>query len=205
MNNLNRGLLLTIFLLVGVFVNNSNASENLDTNIEKTKDIEDDYYSVSSIFHRLVDNSVKTWKEPDYHSIFVPVRTWHNRIAYDKKKVKEYNEEPWGIGFGLTRYDEDDDMHAVFAMIFKDSNFYQQTIFGYAYQKNYWFGDAKDWFAGYGLVASLTQRHEYSYIPVPLPIPMVGIGHRNVSLQMAYVPGVKNNGNVAFAWVKIDF
>ena len=51
----------------------------------------------------------------------------------------------------------------------------------------------------------LTQRHEYAYIPVPLPLPMIGLGYRNIDINGAYVPGVKNDGNVLFAFARISF
>ena len=50
----------------------------------------------------------------------------------------------------------------------------------------------------------MTQRHEYSYIPVPLPLPIAAVTYRNFSLNATYVPGVKNDGNVLFTWLRID-
>ena len=161
--------------------------------------------TMNSLWEKFKNNTSETWNEPTNYSLFVPVNTWHNRLAYDKEKVKEYNEEPWGLGFGVSRYDEQWDWHSLYFMAFKDSNDHLQTIFGYAYQKNWYFNCNRDWYVGAGFTLSLTQRVDYSMIPVPLPLPLVGAGYKNIAVQAAYVPGVKNNGNVLFTWVRADF
>lgn len=150
-------------------------------------------------------NTSQTWKNPTNYNLMIPFYEWHNRLAYDKKHLDKYNEEAWGLGFGMTRYDSDDDWHALYAMAFKDSNFEVQTIFGYAYQKRWYFDCDHKWFAGAGFTLALTQREEYSYIPVPLPLPMLSAGHRNFSINMGYVPGIKNDGNVAFFFANAEF
>lgn len=162
-------------------------------------------YSISGLWDKLKYNTSETWNNPDGYNAFVPVTMWHNRLFYDKEHLEKYNEEPWGFGVGMTRYDNEGDMHTLFAMGFKDSNFKLQTIAGYSYQKLWYFGCSKEWYTGAGFILSLTQRHEYSYIPVPLPLPAVSIGHKKIALQMAYVPGIKNDGNVAFVWTKFEF
>lgn len=137
-------------------------------------------------------------------SAMVPLRVWHNRLTYDKEHIDKYNEEPWGFGLALSRF-EGADWHGLYAMAFKDSNSYTETFFGYAYLKNKAFGESKDWLWGYGYTLGITQRHEYSYIPVPLPLPMAAITYKRASLNAAYVPGVKNDGNVLFTWLRFDF
>lgn len=154
-------------------------------------------------FTNLKENIVHAFKcgRPD---IYIPVRTWHNRLAYDKSKIEEYNEEPWGFGLGKG-FTDGKDWHGVYAMAFKDSNFYMQTFFGYGYQHNWSIANSDNWKIGAGYTLGFTQRHEYSYVPVPLPLPIGSISYKNLSLQAAYVPGVHNNGNVLFAWLKISF
>lgn len=142
-----------------------------------------------------------TWQS-DTYDVYIPVNTWHNRSFYDSEHIDKYNEEPWGLGLGVSRYDEDGDWHGLYAMAFKDSNFYVQTIFGYAYQKNWYLNENRDLSVGAGFTLSLTQRHEYYYIPVPLPLPLVGLTYKRLSVQAAYVPGVKNDGNVLFTWLR---
>ncbi len=136
--------------------------------------------------------------------VYTPFYAWHNRLTYDKKHIEKYNEEAWGFGLGKG-YWKGNEWHGLYAMAFKDSNFYLETIFGYAYQYNWDLSDSGDWKIGAGYTLSLTQRHEYSYIPVPLPLPVGGISYKNVALQAAYVPGIKNDGNVLFTWLRFSF
>ena len=142
--------------------------------------------------------------EHDY-DIYVPFHAWHNRLFYDREHLDKYNEEAWGFGLGISHYDNDDNWSGLYAMGFKDSNYYLETYFGYAYQWNWTYGDEHQWRAGAGYTLGLTQRHEYSYIPVPLPLPLVGVGYRNFNLQAAYVPGIKNDGNVLFIFSRFQF
>lgn len=146
-------------------------------------------------------NVKQTWAS-DTYDLYVPLYAWHNRLTYDDEHIDKYNENPWGGGLGVSRYDTDGDWHALYAMAFIDSNDYVETMFGYAFLKNWYLNDAKDFRVGAGFTVGLTQRHEYSYIPVPLPLPMFGIGYKRFDLQAAYVPGVKNDGNVLFVWSK---
>ncbi len=160
-------------------------------------------FSWSQWFINLKENIVHAWKcgRPD---AYIPVRAWHNRLTYDSEKIKKYNEEPWGFGIGKGFWDGNE-WHGIYAMAFKDSNFYTETFFGYGYQYNWALSKDENWKLGAGYTLGITQRHEYSYVPIPAPLPVGSISYKNISLQAAYVPGLKNNGNVLFAWLKISF
>ncbi len=136
--------------------------------------------------------------------VYTPFYAWHNRLAYDKKHLEKYNEEAWGFGLGKGLW-KGNEWHGLYAMAFKDSNFYLETMIGYAYQYNWDISESGDWKIGAGYTIGVTQRHEYSYIPVPLPLPVAGLTYKNVSWQAAYVPGIKNDGNVLFTWLKFSF
>lgn len=136
--------------------------------------------------------------------VYAPFYAWHNRLAYDKKHIEKYNEEAWGFGLGKGLW-KGNEWHGLYAMAFKDSNFYLETMIGYAYQYNWDISESGDWKIGAGYTIGVTQRHEYSYIPVPLPLPVAGLTYKNVSWQAAYVPGIKNDGNVLFTWLKFSF
>ena len=153
------------------------------------------------VWGRAKYNFSETWNSDSY-DLYIPFYAWHNRLAYDSEHIKKYNEEAWGLGFGKYRYDEDGDWHGLYAIAFKDSNFYLETMFGYAYQKNWFVNCNRDFRVGLGFTVGLTQRHEYNYIPVPLPLPMAGIECGRLALQAAYVPGIKNDGNVLFTWLR---
>ena len=137
-------------------------------------------------------------------SVYTPVYAWHNRLTYDKEHIKKYNENPWGLGVGRSLYDGDH-WHGLYAMVFKDSNDYAETFFGYGFLKNHTLDKKEHWRLGYGYTLGVTQRHEYSYVPVPVPLPIASITYKKVALQAAYVPGIKNDGNVLFAWLRWDF
>lgn len=172
---------------------------------ENGSETETEEGTVSKYWNKFKSNTSKTWENPTNYNVMIPFYAWHNRLAYDKSHLDKYNEEAWGLGFAMSRYDADDDWHTLYAMVFKDSNSYAETMFGYAYQDRHYFDSCHKWFAGAGFTLGLTQRHEYSYIPVPLPLPMFSFGHRNFNINMAYVPGIKNDGNVAFFFTNIEF
>lgn len=154
-----------------------------------------------NLWNKAKYNVSETWKS-DTYDLYVPFYAWHNRLAYDDEHIEKYNEEAWGLGIGKYRYDKDGDWHGLYAIAFKDSNSYLETMFGYAYQKNWFVNCNRDFRVGLGFTVGVTQRHEYSYIPVPLPLPIAGIEYGRFALQAAYVPGVKNDGNVLFSWFR---
>lgn len=158
--------------------------------------------SFENYLNTLKENVVKTYHS-DQKSLMLPVLAWHNRLTYDKNHIDKYNEMPWGFGAALSYY-ENENWHGLYAMAFKDSNSYMETFFGYAYLKNTALDDKKDWRLGYGYTLGITQRHEYAYIPVPLPLPIAAVSYKKASLNAAYVPGVKNDGNVLFCWLRYD-
>lgn len=159
------------------------------------------------VIGKWVDNVVtqtkETWNSPHY-DIYVPMYAWHNRLTYDDEHIAKYNENAFGFGMGKSMYDDHGNWHGLYAMFFKDSNYYWETIAGYAYQKNWRIGCDNDWRVGLGYTLSLTQRHEYAYIPVPLPLPIFGIEYKRLAVQGAYVPGWENMGNVAFFWIRFN-
>ena len=160
-------------------------------------------WSFSEWYEDLKINISDTWHCGRWDA-YVPFYAWHNRWTYDDKHLDKYNEEAWGFGLGKGIW-KGNEWHGLYAMAFKDSNFYLETMIGYAYQYNWDISDSGDWKLGLGYTIGVTQRHEYSYIPVPLPLPVAGLTYKNASLQAAYVPGVKNDGNVLFMWLKYTF
>ena len=160
-------------------------------------------FNWGSWYNKLKENVSYAWKCGRLDT-YLPFYEWHNRLAYTKKHVRKYNEEAWGFGLGKGFWD-DREWHGVYALAFKDSNFYLETFLGYGYQYNWSLFNSDNWKIGAGYALGITQRHEYSYIPVPLPLPVGGISYKNISLQAAYVPGIKNDGNVLFSWLRISF
>lgn len=145
----------------------------------------------------------ETWDSGSY-DIYVPLYTWHNRFMYDDRKIRQYNEEPWGFGIGKSMYDEDGDWHALYAMGFADSHKQFQPMLGYAFIKNWYLNEARDFALGAGFTVGVTARHEYDYIPLPLPLPLISVQYKRFSIQAAYVPGLYNDGNVLFTWFRLN-
>ena len=131
--------------------------------------------------------------------------TWHARFAYDKEKTDEYNERPWGAGFGVSRWDDKGNWHGLYLMAFKDSFNKWEPIAGYGWEKT-WRPLADDNFhLGLGYTLGVTARDNWNYIPLPVVLPMASIGYGPATFQMTYIPGTYNNGNVYFAWARFQF
>ncbi|MDO5687348.1 MAG: lipid IV(A) palmitoyltransferase PagP [Neisseria sp.] len=149
------------------------------------------------------DNVAATWASDEYE-LYLPLRTWHNRSKYSKEKIKEFNEQPWGIGIGKVRDDEKGNTHSIFAMVFADSHYDPETTVAYAWQKNWRVSQNQK--VSLGAFAGLTSRSDImSYTPFPVAWPYVSYSYRKLSIQAMYFPGSKGNGNIAFFWARYRF
>ncbi len=138
-----------------------------------------------------------------HYDAYIPFYAWHNRFAYDDEHIEKYNEKAFGFGLGKSLHDEKGNWYGLYAFAFEDSNHKLETVAGFAFQKNWNLTADGNWRAGIGYTIGMTQREEYYYIPIPMPLPIAGIEYKDVALQMAYVPGLKNFGNVALFWTRI--
>lgn len=157
-------------------------------------------YSFADFSQDFLKDVKDIWTDGDY-DVYIPFRSWHNRLAYDDEHIYKYNEKAFGFGLGKSHYDEKGNWSGLYAFGFKDSNYHFETVFGYGYLYNW--DMSENWHVGLGYTLGLTQRYEYGYIPVPMPLPLTEVNYkRMMSLQMAYVPGLKNWGNVALFWIR---
>ena len=137
------------------------------------------------------------------NELYVPVNTWHNRAMYDSEKTRDYNERPWGIGFGKV-LTENDRKYSLGFMEFQDSHNKVEPVFAYKWQA-VWRHD-KTIRPTLGWMAGITMRHEYSYVPIPAILPVAGLDIGPFSVESTYIPSLgKNNGNVLFTWVQWRF
>lgn len=160
---------------------------------------------VSEGWDSLTDNLSQTWNDPQSVDLYVPAITWHNRWTYDKDKTDNYNERPWGAGFGISRYNESGNWNGLYLMAFKDSYNKWEPIGGYGWEKTWRPLSDKNFHLGAGFTAGATMRDNWNYIPIPVVLPLASIGYGPASFQMTYIPGTYNNGNVYFAWFRWQF
>lgn len=141
----------------------------------------------------------ETWNASNYE-LYLPINTWHNRHYYTQEKIDGYNEQPWGLGIGKYRYDEDGDWHGIYAMAFADSHSKVQPVAGYAFQKMWRPSNNVRLGAGYTL--GLTLREDFNYLPLPIIAPLASIEYKQIALQSTYIFGGNGNGNILFTWIK---
>ncbi len=156
------------------------------------------------IFDTFARRLISIWNSGEY-DLYLPVYSWHNRLAYDKSKIQKYNELPWGGGFGRSFRDEDGDDHFLFLMGFQDSYDRFEPYGGYGFMKRWHMDEEKTFSLGLGYSLGITARDQYDYIPIILPLPIAGVQYKNIALECAYIPGGHNNGNVLFTWLRWHF
>ena len=149
------------------------------------------------------DHLKSLWNSDQYDFV-LPANTWHNREAYSHEKIKEFNERPWGAGFGKRFYDEDKDLHSLSAMVFMDSHNDPEPTFAYQFQKKWYFGEEENFSLGLGYSMGFTVRSDFAWIPFPYILPVFSAQIWRISLENTYVPGKKGNGHVLFTWLRIE-
>ena len=153
----------------------------------------------AGLWLRMKTSLTQTWKSNE-HELYIPVNTWHNRANYSAKKINSYNEQPWGLGVGKYRYDEEDNWHSLYIIVFKDSNNDLEPVVGYAYQKM-WL-PAHEIRYGLGYTVGVTVRGNDDYLPMPVVAPLVSIAYKKLALQSTYIIGGNGYGNVLFTWLR---
>lgn len=151
------------------------------------------------------NNITETWGAPQQQDLFLPVLTRHNRHTHSKKQIEGYNEHPWGGGYGISRYDEKGNWHALYAMAFKDSFNKWEPVAGYGYEKIWQPLQDKKFRLGAGYIAAVSARDNYDYVPFPMVLPLVSAGYSRLTFQATYVPGSGSKGNVLFGWFRVQF
>ncbi|ARU93364.1 phospholipid:lipid A palmitoyltransferase [Tatumella citrea] len=161
--------------------------------------------TISQGWDTFTGNVAETWNSPQTVDLYLPAITWHNRLTYDREHIDRYNERPWGAGGGISRYDEKGNWQGLYLMAFKDSFNKWEPIGGYGWEATWRPFSNQKFHLGAGYTAGVTARNNWNYIPIPLVLPLASIGYGPVNFQMTYIPGTYNNGNVYFAWVRVQF
>lgn len=139
-------------------------------------------------------------------NLLLPTKTYHLPVAYTADQRDRYNESPMpAIGFGRGKYTEDGDWHGLYGMTFRDSNDKPSWMAGYQYSWLRSMSRLDGGFYGMGVTAFIMGRQDYgNYVPFPAVLPTFTLGFKNASLEAAFVPGGKGNGNVFFIWFKLN-
>lgn len=144
----------------------------------------------------------KTWESTIYEP-YVPINTCHNRSFYSAEKIDTFNEEPWGIGVGKYRFDDDGDWNGLYAMAFQDSHRRIQPVFGFGFEKMWY--PTENTRLGAGYTVGFTMRQAMHYMPLPGIVPLLSVEYKQLALQSTYIPGGRDSGNVLFTWLRWQF
>jgi len=150
------------------------------------------------------DHVTDIWKTGT-SDLYVPLYTYHLRSAYTQAQIDGYQETPYGIGYGRSKFDKDGDWTGLYAITYQDSHFKPSYQAGYIFQKIW--RPADDWRIGGGFTAFLVSRSDLAnYFPIPIILPMGSIGYKSAALEVTYVPGHDNGrGNVLFFAGRYNF
>ncbi|MFJ2992968.1 lipid IV(A) palmitoyltransferase PagP [Pandoraea sp. NPDC087047] len=136
--------------------------------------------------------------------LYVPLHTHHLRFAYTSDKISQFNENPWGLGYGRVLSDGKNGSRMLYAMAFKDSHNDWSPMAGYGRIWNV--ANAGPVRFGLGYTVFLMSRSDtLGGVPFPAALPLAEIGLGRASVATAYVPGGKGNGNVLFIFGRYTF
>ena len=156
-----------------------------------------------SLFKPVCQRLHQVWTEGNT-DLYISGYAWHNRYIYPPEKIRRYNENAWGGGLGKSLFDENGNLHGLYAIGFLDSHSHVEPVVGYAYQKV--IGIYKELKTGIGFSVLVTSRVDINHnIPFPGAVPWASIFFKKVTLAAAYIPGNSKNGNVLYVVGKYSF
>ncbi len=136
--------------------------------------------------------------------LYVPLHTHHLRFAYPREKIAQYNENPWGLGYGRVLSDGKNGSRMLYAMAFKDSHNDWSPMVGYGRIWN--MANAGPVRFGLGYTAFLMSRSDtLRGVPFPAALPIAEIGVGRAAVATTYIPGGKGYGNVLFIFGRYTF
>ena len=136
--------------------------------------------------------------------LYLPVKTIHDRWfnTYSNEQIKNYQENPYGYGFGKSLRNNKNNIDGLLFIKFQDSH--NDSEYGVFFQHQWlahYVDNKIEPFVGY--VAGLSFRVDYlNYTPIPVAFPTVGIiFQQHLSAECAILPFF----NVLFFWIKYRF
>jgi palmitoyl transferase len=122
---------------------------------------------------------------------------WHNRYTYPHERIKTFNEQALGGGFGKGLFNENGNWHGLYAFAFLDSHRHVEPVVGYDYLKIA--NLSTNIKAGLGYTLLVTSRVDiFNNIPFPGILPWAGVFYKRASIAATYIPGSSGAGNVLF-------
>ena len=140
----------------------------------------------TSFFQSIRRHLCSIWTS-DKYQVLLPINTFHNPMSYSAEKRRDYNERPWGIGIVKYAQPTPDRRYGLTAMTFQDSFNKPEPSFFYSWQMLW--RAKKDFRPTLGIMAGITFRHNYNWIPVPGIVPSFGLEYKSFSVDTLYVPG----------------
>lgn len=152
------------------------------------------------------DHASEIWDKGD-HAVYLSGHAHHGRSTYTKEKLAEFNENAWGLGYGKTYRNENNNDESLYALVIKDSHRHPQYMAGYAHEW-VWKIPKTPLEVGLGGTIMLASRQDYfNSFPFPLPLPLASIGVEKAKVMFAYVPRLsknKNNGDVLLIFARFQ-
>lgn len=140
-------------------------------------------------------------------AIYLSGHAHHGRGTYTKEKLAEYNENAWGLGYGKTYRNENNNDESLYALVIKDSHSHPQYMVGYAHEWVWKLPKTPVEVSLGGTFMLMSRQDYFNSFPFPIPLPLASIGVEKAKLMFAYVPRLsknKNNGDVLLIFARFE-
>ena len=121
--------------------------------------------------------------------LYVSGYYYHTPYHFSDHRRDEFNDNAWGLGYGRTLAEENQNQRMFYGMVVRDSHQKPFYLAGYAWVARWDFYREVQVGAGYSalLIAHSTSTN---YWPVPLLAPVVSIGTNNAAIYATYFNGI---------------
>jgi palmitoyl transferase len=148
-------------------------------------------------WHGVWDGTKRIWNQGS-QDLYLSGYYYHAPYRYSAEKRDEFNDKAWGLGYGHTLTEDNDNQRMLVGIVARDSYRKPLYVAGYVWLARWEMGHDLRVGAGYSalLIAHSTATN---YWPAPYVAPVASIGTNNAAIYGTYVRGV--------AWfvVKLSF